>query len=124
MNIVSLVRPEGVHQSLDTGRRIFAYLHSLKFMDMDSSEPVGRHGREILERLAIDSVGREEEPDARLTPAECIDVLEFMAVTQPKDLDGWLRERDAEPSVHCGLLAVLNVLVDSLRSHQESEETP
>jgi hypothetical protein len=104
----------------DTGRRIFAYLHSLRFME---AEQYGHPGREVIERLAIDNIGMDDrDPAANLSIAQCVEVLEFMAVTEPKDMEGWLRERNGEPSVHCGFLHVLNIVTDSLRKHQPSVE--
>ena len=100
----------------DTGRRIFAYLHSLQFME---AEMYGHAGREVIEQLGIDSIGLEQDPPVQLSVAQCADVLEFMAVTQPKDVDGWLRNREGEPSVHCGLLHVLNIMVRSLRPQRD-----
>lgn len=106
-----------VGYSDDTAPRILAYLISMKPLEgctLDGKD--GHHrGRSLIERLAMSASG-EDSPKMRLTPAQCVDVLQFMMFSEPVAPDSWWTDPKDAPSHVVGYYFVLGALKDGVRA--------
>lgn len=73
-----------------------------------------RRGRSLIERLAL-SAHDDNDPELTLAPAECADVLAYLASVEPVDPEEWWQDPDDGPSHNMGWYAVIGALESSLR---------
>jgi hypothetical protein len=99
-----------------TSDRIRAFLASMR--PLRGSDAAGcdeyQRGRALIERLALSGF-EQEPPSLRLNAAQCADVLNFLARSEPVEPRGWWRDPRDAPSHVVGHHLVLWALEDSLR---------
>lgn len=104
-----------------TRERIRAFVHSMRPLRGVADlwvQDVYQQGRALIERLA-DSAQGEKEPTLRLTVEECAAVLDYFSTVEPFEPGTWWDNPEGEPSRHCGLVAVMDAMRDSLRAGGE-----
>lgn len=102
--------------SEDTADRIRAFLSSVRPKRDAGDYPadVFEDVRPLIERVALSARG-EGPPTARLSLAQCADVLELFTMMEPIDAEHWWEDPKGSPSHLCGFLFVLDTLIASLR---------
>ena len=100
-----------------TDHRIRAFLASMQSdpdteFNSEIKTQINR-GRSLIEHLAIDAAGGME-PDLKLSPADCADILTYMSSNCPISPRAWWNDNGAISHV-CGYHAILDAMADSLR---------
>lgn len=101
-----------------TADRLRAYLASMRPLrgsDRLDEDDDYQAGRALVERMAL-SPGDDDtdQPALRLSADECVQVLQFMACTEPVDREAWWTDPKESPSHLAGFYMVLRCLQDSI----------
>lgn len=105
-----------------TSARIRAFLSSMQPLSGVAGlegEQEFRRGRALIERLA-DSAEADHAPTLRLSPAQCADVVHFLAEIEPVEPASWWTDPQDAASHAVGLKFILEALEASLRRYTDA----